>query len=51
MADGTLRLSNSLIAGNGFGLQTTSGTAITFRNNVFAGNGSDGAPSLATSLK
>jgi nitrous oxidase accessory protein NosD len=53
MNQGTLRLSNNVITGNGTGLSLTSAaaTAITFRNNVFAGNGVDGAPSLAASLK
>ncbi|MGA3187139.1 MAG: right-handed parallel beta-helix repeat-containing protein [Bryobacteraceae bacterium] len=46
----TVRISNSEFSGNGTGI-FNSGTAISFRNNVFAGNSTDGAPSLTTSLK
>ncbi len=48
---GTLRLSNAVITGNTTGINTTGGTLISFRNNVFAGNGTDGAPALTSSLK
>ena len=48
---GTLRLSGNVISGNGTGIGNTGGTIISFRNNVFAGNGADGSPPLATSLK
>lgn len=46
----TARISNSEFTGNGFGI-FSSGTTISFRNNVFAGNGTDGSPILTTSLK
>lgn len=46
----TARISNSEFSGNGYGI-FSSGTAISFRNNVFAANGTDGSPSLSTSLK
>lgn len=46
----TARISNSEFSGNGTGI-FSSGTAISFRNNVFAGNTTDGSPSLTTSLK
>jgi hypothetical protein len=48
---GTARLSNSLIAGNQTGILMGPGTVISFRNNAFAGNGTDGSPVLSTSLK
>jgi hypothetical protein len=49
---GTLRLSNSVITGNGAGIHSSGNpTLISFRNNVFANNVTDGAPALSTSLK
>jgi hypothetical protein len=49
---GTARLSNSTIAGNGQGINVAGGaTVISFRNNTFAGNISDGPTLLSTSLK
>jgi hypothetical protein len=46
----TVRLSNSVVSNNLTGV-TGAGTFISFRNNVFAGNGADGTLSLSTSLK
>jgi hypothetical protein len=48
---GTLRISNSVFSGNATGISSQGGTVISYRNNTFAGNGVDGAPSLSTSLK
>jgi hypothetical protein len=49
---GTIRLSDSVVSGNMTGLEITGGTTIiSFRNNVFAGNGADGSPVLSTSLR
>jgi hypothetical protein len=48
----TVRLSNCVIATNTTGVSTASGGAIiSFRNNAFSGNGTDGPISLSTSLK
>jgi hypothetical protein len=47
---GTVRISNSEFTGNTFGI-FGGGTTISFRNNVFAGNGADGSPVMSTSLK
>jgi hypothetical protein len=46
----SVRLSNSVFSGNTVGL-FTQGTVITYRNNFFAGNGTDNAPLLSTSTK
>ncbi len=49
---GTLRLFNNVISGNTTGITTSNGaTVISFRNNAFSGNGTDGSSPLATSLK
>jgi hypothetical protein len=48
---GTVRISKSSFSGNVNGVYVWTGTAISFRNNVFAGNNTDGAPTLTTSLK
>lgn len=49
---GTLRLGNSVISGNLTGVRVEVGTtAISYRNNTFAANGTDGTLSLTTSLK
>jgi len=49
---GTLRLSNNVISGNTTGIVSySSPTIVRFRNNVFAGNGTDNSPALGTSLK
>ncbi len=49
---GTLRISDMVITGNGTGLlPNNGGQIISFRTNMIAGNGTDGAPSLGTSLK
>jgi hypothetical protein len=48
---GTLRLSNDVITGNGTGISNSGATVISFRNNTFAGNTTDGSPLLSTSLK
>lgn len=49
---GTLRLFNNVISGNTTGITTSGGgTVISFRNNAFSGNGTDGSPLLSTSLK
>jgi hypothetical protein len=49
---GTMRLFNNVISGNTTGITTSNGaTVISFRNNAFAGNGTDGSPALSTSLK
>jgi hypothetical protein len=51
-AGATVRISNSAFSGNATGVfNNSTGVAISFRNNVFAGNGVDGAPTLTTSLK
>ena len=49
-AGATVRISNSEFTGNNFGI-FGSGAVISYRNNVFAGNGNDGSPMLSTSLK
>jgi hypothetical protein len=47
-----VRLSNCVITGNTTGVNSLSGgTIISYRNNTFAGNGTDGPISLSTSLK
>jgi hypothetical protein len=47
-----VRFSNSSFSGNSYGIFNQSGgTIVSFRNNVFAGNGVDGSPALTTSLK
>ena len=46
------RFSNSTFSNDGYGIYNVSGGSIvSFRNNVFAGNGADGSPALTTSLK
>jgi hypothetical protein len=54
----TMRMSDSVVANNTVGVLLTNGnsanplgTFISYRNNVFASNGTDGAISLSTSLK
>jgi hypothetical protein len=51
LSGGTLRLSNSVVSGNVIGVLANSGTFISFRNNAFAGNETDGSIPLTTSLK
>jgi hypothetical protein len=52
VSSGVARISNSLFSLNGTGISTTgAGSVISFRNNEFAGNGTDGAPILTSSLK
>lgn len=57
MVDGSsgvsiLRLSNSVVASNGTGLATAgAGQIVSFRTNMIGGNGADGVPPLASSLK
>jgi hypothetical protein len=46
----TIRVSNTAFSNNTTAIQGT-GTFISYRNNVFAGNGTDGPISLSTSLK
>ena len=49
---GTIRVSNSVIENNSTGLnQINAGQVISFRTNMFSGNGTDGTPELSTSLK
>jgi hypothetical protein len=48
----TVRLSNSVITANTTGVaQQGSGSLISFRNNMIAGNNTDGNPSLSISMK
>jgi len=47
----TVRLSNSIFSGNTTAAINSTGTVISFRNNVFAANGVDGLSALSTSLK
>ncbi|MDP8980215.1 MAG: hypothetical protein M3O35_06455 [Acidobacteriota bacterium] len=48
----TVRVSDSVITGNNLGVSALGGgTVITFRTNMIAGNTTDGAPALSTSLK
>ena len=47
----TVRLSNTLFSNNMVGIVQDGGTVISYRNNVFAGNLSDGNPPLSASLK
>ena len=47
-----VRLSNSVVTGNVTGVNVLGGgSLVSFRNNTFAGNGTDGPISLSTSLK
>ncbi len=49
---GTLRISDCVIADNATGVVPIgAGQIISFRTNMFGGNGSDGTPPLGTSLK
>jgi hypothetical protein len=50
-ASATVRLSDSVVTGNSTGISQPSGTVISFRTNMIAGNTTDGAPALTTSLK
>ncbi len=46
----TIRVSNDAFVSNTTGI-AAGGTMISFRNNIFMGNGTDGAPTLSTSFK
>ena len=52
-ASGTARISNCALTNNTTAIDTSKGggPVTSFRNNLFAGNATDNAPSLGTSLK